>query len=90
MFFNTSEISFEESVLLHIAGGDCTIEALRDSEIEGDFLSQMNLPHDGPVPEGMRLEELTNIGAKFIAECDRDSLENAKDSFRKMDMVFHN
>jgi len=39
MFFNTGEISFEESVLLHIARGDCAIEALRDSEIEGDFLS---------------------------------------------------
>ena len=39
MFFNTGEISSEESVLLHIASVDCAIEALRDSEIEGDFLS---------------------------------------------------
>ena len=46
--------------------------------------------HDGPVPEGLRLEELSNIRAKFIAECDCDSLENAKDSFRKGDIVFHN
>ena len=90
MFFNTGEISFEESVLLHIASGDCAIEALRDSEIEGDFPSQMVALHDGPVPEGLRLEELSNILAKFIAECDWDSLENAKDSFRKMDLVFHN
>ena len=37
MFFNTGEISFEESVLLHIVRGDYAIEALRDSEIEGDF-----------------------------------------------------
>ena len=77
MFFNTGEISFEESVLLHIARGDCAIEALRDSDIEGDFLSQMNVLHDGPVPEGLRLEELYNIRTKFIAECDWDSLENA-------------
>ena len=46
--------------------------------------------HDGPVPEGLRIEELSNIRTKFIAECDWDSLENAKDSFRKMDLVFHN
>ena len=39
MFFNTDEISLEESVLLHIVSGDCAIEALRDSEIEGDFVS---------------------------------------------------
>ncbi len=39
MFFNTGEISFDESVLLHIARGDCAIEALMDFEIEGEFLS---------------------------------------------------
>ena len=39
MFFNAGEISFEENDLLHIVSGDCAIEALRDSEIEGDFLS---------------------------------------------------
>ena len=50
----------------------------------------MNVLHDGPVPEGLRLEELSNIRAKFIAECDWDSHENAKDSFRKRDIVFHN
>ena len=50
----------------------------------------MNVLHDGPVPEGLRLEELSNIRAKFIAECDWDSLQNAKDSFRKRDIVFHN
>ena len=89
MFFNTGEISFEESVLLHIVRGDCAIEALRDSEIEGDFLSQINILNAGTVPEGLRLEELSNIRAKFIAECDWDSLQNAKDSFRKRDIVFH-
>ena len=90
MFFNTGEISSEESVLLHIASGDCAIEALRDSEIEGDFLSWMDVLHDGPVPEELHLEELSDIRAKFIAECDWDSLQNAKDSFRKRDIVFHN
>ena len=50
----------------------------------------MNVLHDGPVPERLRLEGLSNIRAKFIAECDWDSLENAKDSFRKRHIVFHN
>ena len=49
----------------------------------------MDVLHDGPVPEGLRLEELSNIRAKFIAECDWDSLQNAKDSFRKRDIVSH-
>ena len=50
----------------------------------------MDVLHDGPVPERLSLEGLSNIRAKFIAECDWDSLENAKDSFRKGDIVFHN
>ena len=70
MFFNTGEISFEESVLLPNARGDCAIEALRDTEIEGDFPYQMVLLHDGPVPDGLCLKEFSNIRAKFIAECD--------------------
>ena len=76
--------------MLHIVSGDCTIEALRDSEIEEDFISWMDVIHYGSVPEGLRLEEFSNIRAKFISECDWDSLENAKDSFRKGDIVFHN
>ena len=89
MFFNTGEIIFEESVLLHIVSGNCAIEALKDSKNEGGFLSLMDVLHDAPVTEGVRLEELSKIRAKFIAECDRDSLENAKDSFRKRDIVSH-
>ena len=91
MFSNTVEINFQESVFLHnIVNGDFATEALRDSRIEGDFLSWMDVLHDGPVSDGLRLEELSNIRAKFIAECEWDSLQNAKDSFRKSDIVFHN
>ena len=50
----------------------------------------MDVLHDGPVPERLRLEEHSNIRAKFIAECDWDSLENAKDSFQKNNIVFQN
>ena len=50
----------------------------------------MDVLHDGHVPEGPRLEELSNIRAKFIAASDCDSLGNAKDSFRKRDIVYHN
>ena len=87
MFFNTGGISFEESVLLHIERGDCAIEALRDSEIEVDFLFWMDVFYDGHIPEGLRLEELSNIRAKFITECDWAYLENAKGSIRKYDFL---
>ena len=48
MFFNTGEISFRGNVLLNIVNGDCAIEALRDSGIEVDFLSWLDVLHDGP------------------------------------------
>ena len=76
--------------MLHIVSGDCTIEALRDYEIEEDFISWMDVIHYGSVPEVMRIEQFSNIRAKLISKCDWDSFKNAKDSFRKMDMVFHN
>lgn len=33
----TFYISFLENAVLHIVNGDCAIEALKDSGIEGDF-----------------------------------------------------
>ena len=56
--------------MLHIVNGDCAIEALKDSGIEGDFLSWLDVLHDGPVPEGLSLEELSEVRTDFIADCD--------------------
>ena len=56
--------------MLHIVNGDCAIEALKDSGIEGDFLSWLDVLHDGPVPEGLSLEELSEVRGGFIADCD--------------------
>ena len=56
--------------MLHIVNGDCAIEALKNSEIEWDFHSWLDVIHDGPVPEGLSLEELSEVRADFIADCD--------------------
>ena len=74
--------------MLHIVNGDCAIEALKDSGIEGDFLSWLDVLHDGPVPEGLSLEELSEVRAEFIADCDWAVLEKAKNAFQKRDLVF--
>ena len=74
--------------MLHIVNGDCAIEALKDSGIEGDFLSWLDVLHDGPVPEGLSLEELSEVRADFIADCDWAVLEKAKNAFQKRDIVF--
>jgi len=74
--------------VLHIVNGDCAIQALKDSGIEGDFLSWLDVLHDGPVPEGLSLEELSEVRAEFIADCDWAVLEKAKNAFQKRDIVF--
>ena len=56
--------------MLHIVNGDCAIEALKDSEIEGDFLSWLDVLHDRPVPKGLSLEKLSEVRADFIADYD--------------------
>ena len=45
--------------------------------------------HDGPVPEGLSLEELSEVRAEFIADCDWAVLEKAKNAFQKRDIVSH-
>ena len=72
--------------MLYIVNGDCVIEALKDSGIEGDFLSWLDVFHDGPVPEGLSLEELSEVRADFIANCDWEVLEKAKNAFQKRDI----
>ena len=73
--------------MLHIVNGDCAIEALKDSGIEGDFLSWLDVLHDGPVLEGLSQGELSEVLADFIADCDWTVLEKAKNVFQKRDIV---
>ena len=72
--------------MLHIVNGDCAIEALKDPGIEGDFLSWLDLLHDGPVSERLSLEELSEVRADFIVDCDWAVLEKAKNAFQKRDI----
>jgi len=72
--------------VLHIVNGDCAIQALKDSGIEGDFLSWLDVLHDEPVPEGLSLEELSEVRADFIADCDWAVLEKAKNAFQKREL----
>ena len=74
--------------MLHIVNGDCAIVALKDSGIEGDFLSWLDVLHDGPLSGGLSLEKLSEVRAEFIADCDGAVLEKAKNAFQKRDIVF--
>ena len=44
--------------------------------------------HDEPVPERLSLEELSEVLADFISDCDWAVLEKAKNAFHKRNIVF--
>ncbi len=53
--------------MLHITNGDSV--RLRESGIPGEVLAWTDVLHEGPVPQGLPLEELSAVRGRFIEEC---------------------
>ncbi len=52
--------------VLNITNGDGAVEIMQAADIPGVFLPWRDILHDGPVPEGLSLEELSEVRAQFI------------------------
>lgn len=52
--------------ILNITNGSCAEEIMQEAGIPGIFLLWQDVLHDGPVPAGLSLEELSKVRAKFI------------------------
>lgn len=53
--------------MLHVTNGDCAAERIRAAGMTGDVLPWRDVLHDGPVPAGLPLAELSAARARFIA-----------------------
>ena len=53
---------------LHITNGDSAAGGIRAVDGAGDILPWRDVLHDGPVPSGLSLAELSRVRAKFISE----------------------
>lgn len=53
--------------MLHVTNGDSAAEVIRASGVGGEVLPWRDVLHDGPVPAGMPLAELSALRADFIA-----------------------
>lgn len=53
--------------ILHITNGDSAIHIMERAGISGTLLPWRDVLHDGPVPEGLSLKELSKVRARFIA-----------------------
>jgi hypothetical protein len=53
--------------MLHVTNGDAAAEVIRASGVGGEVLPWRDVLHEGPVPAGLPLEELSAVRADFIA-----------------------
>ncbi|HEX2723056.1 MAG TPA: hypothetical protein VHM24_09060 [Gemmatimonadaceae bacterium] len=51
---------------LHITNGDAAIGGIRESGAPGDILAWRDVLHDGPVPSGLSLDELSRLRAAYL------------------------
>ncbi|HEX6750011.1 MAG TPA: DUF1835 domain-containing protein [Longimicrobium sp.] len=58
--------------MLHVTNGDAAAGKMRAAGIEGEILPWRDVLHDGPVPAGLPLAELSAVRARFIADGDWD------------------
>src|SRR4029079_16943810 len=79
--------SKRENSMLHITNGDSTAISLRRSGIPGVFLAWRDVLHDGPAPAGLRLRQLSEGRARFLAERGWSSYEDALEEFRARDSI---
>jgi hypothetical protein len=53
--------------MLHITNGDLAAAVFKKAALPGQFLPWRDVLHEGPVPAGLSLEELSQVRARFIA-----------------------
>ena len=69
-----------------ITNGDCAAAALARAGIPaGDVLPWRDVLHEGPVPAGLTLDQLSRVRAAFIAQCGWGDLDTVREEFRLRD-----
>ena len=71
--------------MLIITNGSSAVSALDEAEIPGEKLSWDDVLHDGPVPDGLDLPDLSRVRARFIADCRWGAEEDVRDAFQRRD-----
>ena len=71
---------------LHITNGDAAVTVMEKAAIGREVLPWRDVLHEGPVPAGLSLEQMSEIRARFIADCGWRTLEEARADFRARDI----
>lgn len=71
--------------MLHITNGDSAVQVMRRASLTGSILPWRDALHEGPVPAGMTLPDLSDLRARFIAAQGWAPFETVQDDFRARD-----
>ena len=71
--------------MLHITNGDCAADLIKDAVFSGQILAWRDVLHEGPVPTGLSLSQISNMRADFIAAQGWGELSSIKASFAERD-----
>lgn len=71
--------------MLHVTNGDAAADAIHASGIPGEILPWRDVLHEGPVPAGLPLRELSLVRAGFIASRGWGEVDEARRGFEERD-----
>jgi uncharacterized protein DUF1835 len=69
--------------MLHITNGDSAAASLRAAGLPGEVLAWRDVPTEGPMPEGLALDELALVRARFLAQTGWASYDEALADLRR-------
>jgi hypothetical protein len=72
---------------LHITNGDSAAGTMNEARIIGDILPWRDVLHDGPVPGGLSLPQLSPVRARFLSEVGWDDEAQLLHAFKARDDV---
>ena len=71
--------------ILNITNGDSAVEAMKKADMPGACLPWQDVLHEGPVPDDLSLEELSEVRAQFIIERGWGTPEKIRETFTQRD-----
>lgn len=75
---------------LNITNGDSSVALMQQGGIKGEILPWRDVLHEGPVPAGLSLDELSLVRGEFLSSIGWISADNAKKSFTNRDSSLKN
>ena len=71
--------------MLHVTNGDSAAGSIRKGGIPGQVIPWRDVLHEGPVPAGLTLEEMSEVRARFLSGCGWGPFDETLLGFRRRD-----